>query len=64
MTALDECHARGFLVRATGGCNDVKREVTECLRAERIMRARHNREQAMEKHVQMRKLFKDIEQNS
>ena len=64
MTALDECHARGFLVRATGGCNEIKREVTECLRAERIARTRQNREQAMEKRVQMRRLFKDIEQNS
>lgn len=64
MTALDECHARGFLVRATGGCNEVKQKVTECLRAERIARTRQNREQAMEKRVQMRRLFKDIEQNS
>ena len=30
MAALDECHARGFLFKAIGGCNEAKREVNKC----------------------------------
>lgn len=46
MTALDECHARGFLYKALGNCNDIKREVNRCLAAERYDRAKRNRDQA------------------
>lgn len=46
MTALDECHARGFLHKALGNCNDIKREVNKCLSAERYDRAKRNREEA------------------
>ena len=46
MTALDECHARGFLYKAVGNCNDIKREVNRCLASERYDRAKRNRDQA------------------
>ncbi|KAJ6115973.1 hypothetical protein N7523_006390 [Penicillium sp. IBT 18751x] len=46
MTALDECHAKGFLWKAVGNCNDIKREVNKCLSAERYDRAKQNREEA------------------
>ncbi|KAJ5819904.1 hypothetical protein N7474_005495 [Penicillium riverlandense] len=46
MTALDECHARGFLHKAMGNCNDIKREVNKCLSAERYNRAKRNRDEA------------------
>jgi Cytochrome c oxidase biogenesis protein Cmc1 like. len=46
MTALDECHAKGFLWKAVGNCNDIKREVNKCLSAERYDRAKRNREEA------------------
>lgn len=46
MTALDECHARGFIYKALGNCNEVKREVNRCLAAERYDRAKRNRDQA------------------
>lgn len=46
MTALDECHARGFIYKALGNCNDIKREVNRCLAAERYDRAKRNRDQA------------------
>lgn len=46
MTALDECHARGFLYKALGNCNEIKREVNRCLAAERYDRAKRNRDQA------------------
>ncbi|KAJ5124062.1 uncharacterized protein N7515_007887 [Penicillium bovifimosum] len=46
MNALDECHAKGFLHKAIGSCNDIKRDVNKCLSAERYERARRNREEA------------------
>jgi COX assembly protein 2 len=46
MTALDECHAKGFLYKAVGNCNDIKVEVNKCLAAERYDRAKRNRDQA------------------
>lgn len=46
MTALDECHAKGFLYKVVGNCNDIKREVNKCLAAERYDRAKRNRDQA------------------
>ncbi|KAJ5584638.1 uncharacterized protein N7459_004438 [Penicillium hispanicum] len=46
MTALDECHARGFLYKALGNCNDIKRDVNKCLASERYDRAKRNRDQA------------------
>ncbi|KAJ5167747.1 uncharacterized protein N7482_003341 [Penicillium canariense] len=46
MTALDECHARGFIYKALGNCNDIKREVNKCLSVERYDRAKQNRDNA------------------
>jgi len=64
MQALDECHARGFLWKAVGMCNQAKRDVTKCLRAERIERTRQNREAAREKRQQVVAAWKEIETNS
>lgn len=49
MNALDECHARGFLYKATGGCNDIKREVNRCLSGERTKKSIKNRETGLQK---------------
>lgn len=46
MTALDECHAKGFLHKVVGSCNDIKVEVNKCLAAERYERAKNNRQEA------------------
>ncbi|KAJ5754027.1 uncharacterized protein N7511_008180 [Penicillium nucicola] len=46
MTALDECHAKGFLHKAIGSCNDIKRDVNKCLSGERFERAKRNRDEA------------------
>ncbi|OQE38321.1 hypothetical protein PENCOP_c008G05613 [Penicillium coprophilum] len=46
MTALDECHAKGFLHKVIGSCNDIKRDVNKCLSAERYERAKRNRDDA------------------
>jgi COX assembly protein 2 len=53
MNALDECHARGFLYKATGGCNDIKREVNRCLSGERTKKSRNNRETALERRARI-----------
>lgn len=59
MNALDECHARGFLYKALGNCNDVKHEVNKCLSNERWARAKRNRDQAREKRKRVEKLWAD-----
>lgn len=59
MTALDECHARGFLYKAIGNCNDVKRDVNRCLGAERYARAKRNRDQARENRKRMERIWED-----
>ncbi|KAF2459957.1 cytochrome c oxidase biogenesis protein Cmc1-like protein [Lineolata rhizophorae] len=62
--ALEECHARGFLYRAFGGCSHAKHEVNMCLRAERIERTRQNREQAKVRREKIKKVWDDIDANS
>ena len=64
MAALDECHARGFLHKLIGGCNDVKREVNKCLRVERLERTAKNREKSKEKKERIQKVWKEIEEES
>lgn len=59
MNALDECHARGFLYKAIGNCNDVKRDVNRCLGAERYARAKRNRDQARENRKRMERIWED-----
>lgn len=59
MTALDECHARGFLHKALGNCNDIKRDVNKCLSQERYARAKRNRDQARENRKRIEKIWAD-----
>ncbi|KAE8387653.1 UPF0287-domain-containing protein [Aspergillus alliaceus] len=59
MTALDECHARGFIHKALGNCNDIKRDVNKCLAAERFERAKRNRESARESRKRIEKIWAD-----
>ena len=57
MTALDECHARGFLWKSLGMCSEAKDRVTLCLRAERLKRTAANRQK-------IRKAWDEIDANS
>ena len=57
MTLLDECHARGFMHKALGGCNDVKRAVNVCLGEARSERSRLNREMARDNREKIEKLW-------
>ncbi|OAQ72162.1 cytochrome c oxidase biogenesis protein cmc1 like domain-containing protein [Pochonia chlamydosporia 170] len=49
IAALEECHNRGFMHKATGGCNDVKDKVNQCLRLERGKLQAENRAAARTK---------------
>ncbi|KAK5109796.1 hypothetical protein LTR62_006529 [Meristemomyces frigidus] len=64
MSALDECHARGFLWKAMGMCSNLKIEVNKCLRAERLDRTAENREMAMQKRARMKAMWAEIDANS
>ncbi|KAJ5239659.1 hypothetical protein N7468_004278 [Penicillium chermesinum] len=57
MTALDECHARGFFYKAVGNCNDIKRQVNKCLAAERFERAKRNRDEARGKRQRIEDIW-------
>lgn len=64
MTALEECHARGFLWKSLGMCNNAKDQVTLCLRAERLKRTARNREAAKAKRDKIVKAWSEIDANS
>ena len=64
MSALEECHARGFLWKSMGMCSGLKRDVNKCLRGERLERTAHNRQQAKVKREKINAIFADIDANS
>ena len=64
MNILDECHARGFLWKSMGMCNDAKTQVNKCLRAQRLERTRLNREAAKVKRERIKEKWAEIDNNS
>ena len=64
MAALDECHARGFLFKAVGGCNGAKHAVNMCLRRARLERTAYNAEAAREKRKKVEAVWKEVDENS
>ena len=64
MTALDECHARGFLYRSVGMCNEAKRQVNKCLRVARLERTKANREKAKAQREKIKQIWAEIDGNS
>ncbi|KAF2498387.1 UPF0287-domain-containing protein [Mytilinidion resinicola] len=64
MNALDECHARGFLYKAIGMCNDAKHQVNMCLRAQRLERTRLNREEAQRRREKVQARWTEIDENT
>ena len=64
MAALDECHAQGFLHKMLGGCNEAKRDVNKCLRAERLERTAKNREKSKAKKERIQAIWKEIDEQS
>ncbi|KAJ1331251.1 COX assembly mitochondrial protein 2 [Microdochium nivale] len=64
IAVLEECHARGFLWKSLGMCSSAKRDVTLCLRAERVKRTATNREAAKVKREKVKAVWADIDENS
>ncbi|KEF51611.1 uncharacterized protein A1O9_12246, partial [Exophiala aquamarina CBS 119918] len=62
MSALDECHARGFLYKAVGGCNDIKREVNKCLSGERQKKSTRNRETSLERRARIESVWAKMDE--
>ncbi|PWN41036.1 hypothetical protein IE81DRAFT_292435, partial [Ceraceosorus guamensis] len=60
--ALNECHAKGFWHKITGGCNDVKLELNKCLRKERLERTARNAEKAAVMNEKKRRAWAELEQ--
>lgn len=61
MNALDECHARGFLYKAVGGCNDIKREVNRCLSGERTKKSIKNRETGLQRRQRIESVWSKMD---
>ncbi|KAK4105871.1 UPF0287-domain-containing protein [Parathielavia hyrcaniae] len=64
MIALEECHARGFVWKAAGMCNDAKKQLVDCLRAERSKSQTENRNGVQDKQARIRQMWKEIDENS
>jgi COX assembly protein 2 len=64
MIALEECHAKGFMWKATGMCNDAKQQLAACLRSERSKSQSVNRNDVQDKRSKIRQKWKEIEENS
>ncbi|KAL2271180.1 hypothetical protein VTJ83DRAFT_551 [Remersonia thermophila] len=64
MIALEECHARGFLWKALGMCNNAKEQLVKCLREERVRHQTINRTEEQQKQARIRQKWKEIEENS
>ncbi|KAK1752414.1 cytochrome c oxidase biogenesis protein Cmc1-like protein [Echria macrotheca] len=64
MNALEECHARGFMWKAMGMCNDAKQNLVQCLKAERWKSQSINRNGVAEKKDRVRQKWKEIDENS
>ena len=64
MIAFEECHAKGFLWKASGMCNDAKAELANCLKAERFKHQSENRNQVADKKDIIRRKWKEIDENS
>lgn len=64
MLALEECHAKGFVWKATGMCNDAKKQLVNCLRSERSKNQNSNRSGAEDKKDRIRQKWREIDENS
>lgn len=63
MAALEECHAKGFVWKAAGMCNDTKKALIKCLREERSRSQDSNRNDD-DKRSKVRQKWKEIDENS
>ncbi|BFZ53767.1 hypothetical protein PYCC9005_000798 [Savitreella phatthalungensis] len=64
INALEECHKAGFLARFGGQCNGIKKDLTLCLRAERLERQRVNQGKAAERKRKADAAWAELERES
>lgn len=64
MDALEECHAKGFMWKSLGMCNEAKDQLSACLRAERYKTQSLNRNSVQDKQSKIRQKWKEIDENS
>lgn len=64
MVALEECHAKGFMWKSMGMCNDQKEKLSTCLKIERYKNQSTNRNGVADKKDKIRQLWKEIDENS
>ncbi|PWZ00499.1 UPF0287-domain-containing protein [Testicularia cyperi] len=62
--ALNECHAKGWFHKITGGCNDIKHDLNMCLRAERLDRTAQHIQASRENRKKTEQIWKKIEDES
>ncbi|KAK4168537.1 cytochrome c oxidase biogenesis protein Cmc1-like protein [Cladorrhinum sp. PSN259] len=64
MVALEECHAKGFVWKSMGMCNDQKELLAACLKTERYKMQATNRNGVADKKDKIRQKWKEIDENS
>ncbi|KAK7745321.1 hypothetical protein SLS53_002817 [Cytospora paraplurivora] len=64
MSALEECHDKGFLWKSMGMCNGAKEALGKCLRGERRKRQDFNRNKSQDKKEAVKLAWKEIDENS
>jgi COX assembly protein 2 len=64
MVALEACHARGFMWKSLGLCNDTKDKLAACLRMERSKSQTSNRGGVQDKQAKVRQQWREIDENS
>ena len=63
MMALEECHARGFLWKATGMCDQQKRDLNKCFMEERKARTKARLAVAKENRKKLEETWADWEKD-
>ena len=63
IVALEQCHTQGFLARFDGRCNDVKKQLSMCLRGERLDNQRQNQEKAKARNRKAEAAWREIDEN-
>ncbi|GAA98925.1 uncharacterized protein L969DRAFT_95601 [Mixia osmundae IAM 14324] len=62
--ALHACHQSSLWAKYTGGCNSLKEELTQCLRAERLERTTKNRDDAAQRRQKTQAVWAAIDAES
>ncbi|KAG4303973.1 hypothetical protein PORY_002626 [Pneumocystis oryctolagi] len=64
MQQLEKCHKSGFFKYFLGKCNDLKKNVVQCLSEERLKQQRVNQTKNREKKVKMQKYLEELDKEA